>query len=171
MGSLFIVIGSTGCKKFLTRDDPSHFTTQNFYKTAGDAQSAVNAIYSSLPTIYDQGAAGWNGVPWEMLEFATGIAENASPQAAFSNDILNLRMDANNGYLDTWWNSHYQGIANANQAIKYIPDIEMDQIKKNNLLAEAYFLRAYFYFNLVRIFGDVPLITEPQTFNLSELKR
>src|SRR5699024_11198931 len=64
--------------------------------------------------------------------------------------------------LMTLWTSYYNGIANANLAIKNIPLIEtMDDSRMSSLMGEAYFLRAYYYFELVRMFGELPLLTEP----------
>jgi len=157
----------SGCNNFLTRGNPSNFTSNNYYKTAGEAQSAVNAIYSSLYPVYQ---GGYNGSPWQILEFATGEANNGAAQAIYTNSVMNLNQSSLNGFVDTWWTSSYHGIANANEAISHIPDINIDQNTKNKLMGEARFLRAYFYFNLVRMFGKVPLITKPQKFKPSELR-
>src|SRR5690606_23997410 len=63
-----------------------------------------------------------------------------------------------NSYSQTYWVSHYRGIANANVALEKIPGIEMDEIRKTQLLGEVRFLRAYYYFNLIRLFGNIPLL-------------
>src|SRR5699024_11092296 len=105
-----------------------------------------------------------------MTEFQTSIANTELGQATNSLKIRQLENDADNGYGKTYWDSHYRGIANANQAIANIPNIEMDEARKNQLLGEARFLRAYYNFNLVRIFGDVPLILEPVDLNSDQLK-
>src|SRR5699024_10800617 len=59
------------------------------------------------------------------------------------------------------WDEFYEGIANANVAIAQIPDIPMEESRKESLLGETHFLRAFFYYHLVRLYGDIPLITEP----------
>jgi hypothetical protein len=63
--------------------------------------------------------------------------------------------------LEVLWKRYYQGIANANLAIAHIPDVTMDVTQKKQLLGQAHFLRAFYYFNLVRYFGKVPLIKKP----------
>src|SRR5690606_25490492 len=112
-------------------------------------------------TIYDGG--GFGGSAWLMLEFPTGLANTVALGSAgpINSSIRMLDMNADNNYLNSFWNSHYRGISNANVALAKIPNIEMDEARKNQLLGEARFLRAYYYFNLVRIFGAIPLIIEP----------
>ena len=61
------------------------------------------------------------------------------------------------------WKNCYSGISRANTAIVKIPEIKMNESKKNRLIAEARTLRALYYFNLVRFFGDVPLILDLKT--------
>src|SRR5690606_11833527 len=61
--------------------------------------------------------------------------------------------------LDRWWTTLYQGIRYSNVVIEKIPDIGMDNTVKERYIAEAKFLRGLYYFDLVRAFGGVPLIT------------
>lgn len=157
-----LLLFGSGCSKFLEESDPSNFTIGSYFKTANHAQSAVNAIYQSLRDIR---GGGYNGAPWLMLEFQTGLANTELGQAQNSLIIRDLVNSSDNGYGLTHWNSSYRGIANANLAIAKIPEISMDESAKKKLLGEARFLRAYYYYNLVRIFGMVPLISEPVDLN------
>lgn len=161
IGLLLLVLSlvfATGCSDFLEETDPSNITAESYFKTAEHAETAIYAIYSSLRSV--RGGA-YGGSPWLMLEFATGIAESDLGQADNSNIIRNLTNTSDNGYGKVYWDSSYEGIANANLAIANIPDIAMDEAEKSKLLGEAKFLRAYYYYNLVRIFGSVPLLLEP----------
>lgn len=151
-----IFLGS-GCSKFLDESDPSNLTVENYFKNAGHAQSAVNAIYQSLNDVIRSN--GYGGGPWLMLEFQTGLANTELGQAPDSRIIRDLTNTSDNTYGQTHWQQSYRGIANANVAIAKIPGINMDETVKNKLLGEARFLRAYYYYNLVRIFGNIPLIT------------
>ncbi len=148
----------SGCSDFLAEADQSNFTVENYFTKPEHAESAVNSIYESLKTTT---GGGFNGAPWMMLEFATGLANTELGQAQNSIFVRNLTNNADNGYGVTYWQSSYLGISNANIAIERIPGITMDDIAKNKALGQARFLRAYYYFNLVRIFGKVPLITKP----------
>lgn len=152
-----LLLGS-GCSKFLDESDPSNLTVENYFKTAGHAQSAVNAIYQSLNDVIRSN--GYGGGPWLMLEFQTGLANTELGQAPDSRIIRDLTNTSDNAYGQTHWQQSYKGIANANVAIAKIPGINMDENLKKKLLGEAMFLRAYYYYNLVRIFGKIPLITE-----------
>ncbi|WP_276166053.1 RagB/SusD family nutrient uptake outer membrane protein [Zobellia alginiliquefaciens] len=154
----FLLVIGVGCSDFLDETDPSNITADSYFKTAEHAETSVYSIYSSLRSV--RGGA-YGGSPWLMMEFATGIAESDLGQADNSNIIRNLTNTSDNAYGKSYWDSSYKGIANANLAIANIPDIIMDETEKNKLLGEAHFLRAYYYFNLVRIFGSVPLIIDP----------
>jgi len=153
-----LLFAAIGCSNFLEETDPSNITANSYFKTAEHAETAVTSIYSSLRTVR---GGSYGGSPWLMLEFATGLADSDLGQADNSNIIRNLTNTSDNVYGKTYWDSSYKGIANANLALAKIPEISMDEDKKNELLGEAYFLRAYYYFNLVRIFGEVPLIIAP----------
>jgi hypothetical protein len=62
------------------------------------------------------------------------------------------------------WQQHYAAIKKANVVLEKVPTVPFDETLKERLLGEAKFLRALYYFNLVRLYGDVPLITEYQKF-------
>ncbi len=163
---LSLMIGTQGCADFLDESDRSNFTLENYFTRPEHATSVVNSIYESMRPMTE---SGFNGGPWMMLEFATGLANTELGQAQFSLFVRNLVNNSDNGYGQTIWTSYYRGIANANLAIARIPQIEMDEVAKNRLLGEARFLRAYYYFNLIRIFGNIPLVTEPVDLTSEQL--
>ena len=167
--SLFIgalLLSVHGCSDFLEEPDRSNFTIENYFTKPEHAESVVNAIYESLRPVT---GGGFNGAPWMMLEFATGVANTELGQAKNSINVRNLVNNSDNEYGQTYWTSHYRGISNANLAIAEIPGITMDETLKNKYLGEARFLRAYYYYNLVRIFGRVPLITKVVDLNSPDL--
>ena len=157
----------TGCSKFLDEKDPSNFTVDQYYQTAEHARSGVNAIYASMrePT-----SSGFGGGAWMMTEFATGLAATDLGQAVNSYFVKDLINTPDNGYGRSYWVNYYRGIANANLAIEKIPGIKMDETERKKLLGEARFLRAWYYFGLVRMFGNIPLILKPVDLNSPELK-
>src|SRR5690606_16878586 len=61
----------------------------------------------------------------------------------------------------SYWNDYFQGIFRANILLAKLPDVPMDEVKKARFIGETKALRAYFYFQLVRMFGNIPLIVEP----------
>ncbi|MFD2572697.1 RagB/SusD family nutrient uptake outer membrane protein [Spirosoma soli] len=153
-----LVFNGSACSDFLEESDKSNFTVDNYFTKPEHATSAVNSIYENLKTTT---GGGFGGAPWMMLEFATGLANTELGQAQNSIFVRNLVNTSDNEYSRVYWVASYKGIGNANLAIAKIPAIPMDAVAKKKALGEAYFLRAYYYFNLVRIFGKVPLITEP----------
>jgi hypothetical protein len=158
----------TGCEKFLEEPDRSNFTLENYFTKAEHAESVVNATYESLRTVRGE-VTPWAGAAWLMLEFQTGLANTEYGQAVNSINVRNLVNTADNNYNTVYWNSNYRGIGNANLAIAKIPEIAMDETRKKKLLGEARFLRAYYYYTLVRVFGKIPLITLPVSLTSPEL--
>ena len=161
-----LVFFGSGCSDFLQEPDKSNFTLENYFTKPEHAESAVNSIYESLRGTL---GGGFGGAPWMMLEFATGLANTELGQAQNSIFVRNLVNNSDNGYGQTYWTNNYRGIANANLAIAKIPDIAMNEATKKKYLGEARFLRALYYYDLVRIFGNIPLITEPINLKSPEL--
>jgi hypothetical protein len=150
-----LMLFGTSCSDFLEEVDPSNITAAGYFKTIAHAESALNSVYSGLR----EGLGGsYGGGPWLMVEFATGIADSDLGQADNSNIIRTLDNNADNGYGSSHWTNKYRAIGNANLCIENIPLVAGDENLKAKYLAEAKFLRAYNYYELVRMFGKVPLI-------------
>ncbi|MGK6350030.1 RagB/SusD family nutrient uptake outer membrane protein [Parapedobacter sp. DT-150] len=157
----------TGCSEFLSEADPSNFTVDAYFTKPAHARSSVNSIYASLR---EPMGSGFGGGAWMMTEFATGLAATDLGQAANSYFVKDLNNTSDNGYGQTYWQHYYRGIGNANLSIAKIPEITMDEAEATRLLGEAHFLRAWYYFQLVRMFGHIPLITEPVTLDSEQLR-
>src|SRR5690625_709681 len=155
-----------GCTDFLTESDPSNFTVENYFETPEHAKNSINSIYAPMR---EPMGSGFGGGAWMMTEFATGLAATDLGQAVNSYFVKDLNNTSDNGYGLTYWTSYYRGIANANLSLEKIPDIMMDETDKKRLLGEARFLRAWYYFHLVRMFGNIPLITEPVSLQADNL--
>ena len=153
-----LLAGGSSCSDFLEETDKSNFTVDTYFTRPEHATSAVNSIYENLKTTT---GGGFGGAPWMMLEFGTGLANTELGQAQNSIFVRNLVNTSDNEYSRVYWVASYKGIGNANLVLAKVPAIQMDEVAKKKALGEARFLRAHYYFNLVRIFGKVPLITEP----------
>ncbi|HDZ15685.1 hypothetical protein LCGC14_1215600 [marine sediment metagenome] len=160
------VSSTMACSDFLDEEDASNFTTDTYFTKAEHAESAVNGIYEPLIPITD---SGFGGGTWLMLEFATGLANTALGQATNIYLVKDLINNSDNGYGNSFWNEYYTGISRANLAIEKIPEINMDETEKQRYIAEAKFFRAYYYFGLVRMFGNVPIITSSIDLNSEQL--
>ena len=77
-------------------------------------------------------------------------------------------LKSTNTYLTGIWQGSYQGILRANIVLQKIPETQMDSVVKNRILGEARFLRGLFYFNLVRLFGDIPLVLVPISADMND---
>ncbi len=146
------------CNK-LSEDPKSIIVQGQFYKTSNDAISAVTAVYSSLNT--DPG--GDFPMYGRQLYFVTDAATDDATEgnAASNPDVRamgSITYIANNNRILGNWTQHYRGIDWANVAIDNIATMQIDTTLRNRLVRESKFVRALLYFNLVRLFGDVPLV-------------
>lgn len=160
------LLACSGCTDFLEESNPSNFTQENYFRTAEQARSIVNSIYADFRL---SAGGDYGGNPYFMTDFMTGLAGTRVGQNLNINKVRMCINDSDNEYSKAWWNYPYRAIANANLAITHIPNIEMDATEKSKCLGEAYFLRAYNYFNMVRLFGAIPLILVPVDASSPEL--
>jgi len=161
---ILIVVGTmllinNNCSDFLEEKDKSHYTQGDYFQTAEQAKSFVNKLYEGLRFVTD-GAGTYGESPFMMLEFPTGLLNTEVGQSTSNLGYRNLSGNAEDNYVKTWWERSYNGIQNANVIIARVPDIQMDEATKKRYIGEAKFIRAFHYFNLVRMFGDIPLILE-----------
>jgi len=156
-----MIIPVASCKKFLEEKPQSIITEDNFYKTESDAIFGVNSIYYLL----NAGGAS-EQTPYNTL-FSTGMdmaTDDVDPgPGAVNADVRSfsvLAHTSSNRTVFQLWQQHYAAVVKANVALAKIPGINFDPVLKARLLGEARFLRALYYFNLVRLWGDVPLVLE-----------
>jgi hypothetical protein len=163
---LILIVPISSCKKYLDEKDYGNFVKNNYFTTASQAQTFVNGIYTSL-YLFQRGDA-YGESPFITIELFAGHATSLG-QSVNNSNVIHQRTDpVNPGFEDVWQNS-YQAIANANLAIERIPAVGMDANLKKKLLGETYFLRAFFYYHLARLYGDVPLITTSISVNSPDL--
>lgn len=153
-----LLAGASGCKKdFLEKNPPDQINDANFYQTAQDAISAINASYAPLqwPKLYN------------IRMWATDIiAGNSVVGAGGGNDgietvqLSNFTIQSDNaGVLDAWKGPGV-GVLRANAVLENIPGMSIDEGLKNRILGEAHFLRGLYWFIWTRFFGDIPLLTK-----------
>jgi len=156
--SVFLGAVLFSCDDFLEKAPKGELTSENFFKDANQATQAVNAVYAHLRS-FNVHVFSYIGV----TDIASDDADKGSVpgDSGFLQDINDFTFDANNTAVNGIWQGYYQGIFRANQVIINVPGIDMDEALKARLIGEARFLRAYFYFFLVRAYGDIPLIEAP----------
>lgn len=155
------LIGPLGCKDFLSEKAPSNLTPDIFYTIPDQAESALASVYADLRFVGN--GAGIFSSNWQLLEALTGTSTTETAQNSDLNNLYGLVHDGNTAHVVNYWNGLYRVIANANQVIDRVPGITMDAAQKARILGEARFLRAGAYFTAVQLWGDIPLITKPQT--------
>lgn len=146
-----------GCNDFLTTELQGVYTNATFYQTEEHAIFAINSTYEIISF------KNTSNNLWVFGDIASDDAVkggNPGDQSdiGFIDEFI---ISADNGSLESIWKQYYEGITRANKVIYYVPGISMDDDLRKRIVAEAKFLRAYFYFHLVNIFGEVPLKTIP----------
>jgi hypothetical protein len=153
IGAALLLFSS--CKKFLQEKPQTFLTRDNFYQTAADASAALNGVFSGL-----EAQAYYGRTVWIISENSADLlyppAGNSDRVTLYQNNYTST-----NGEIANWWNSSYKMIKGANDVIAHVPGIKMDTVARNNIVGNARFLRAMAYFDMVRSFGDIPLITAP----------
>ena len=152
-----VVLLLCGCD-FLNRSPYDSVDTSQGFQTVADAEAAVNAAYQPL-----QWAKLYNMRIW-TLDIIAGNSEvgaGGGTDGEETVDLANFIADADNFAALDLWRGPSPGILRCNFVLQKVPAMDIDEAIKNRILGEAYFLRAHYYFILVRLFGGVPLQTEP----------
>ncbi|MDX1906249.1 MAG: RagB/SusD family nutrient uptake outer membrane protein [Bacteroidia bacterium] len=150
----------TGCDGFLEKEPLTSVTTANFYQTEEDALRALTAAYATLQFDGQLAPAGHFRWFWGDI-----VSDDADKGGSGPNDVAALaRLEAFEGrpaneLLTSEWRADYDGIYYANVVLEYVPAIDMDPFLRARILGEAQFIRAYMYYQLVTVFGGVPLVT------------
>lgn len=149
--ALMTAIGA--CKTDLDIKNPNLVEASAYWNTADEALKGVNAVYS---TLHRAGLSRW--LPFYYV-IRSDEGTSVSPDANIVNNMQKFVVtDYNYGNAYAIWNDCYIGIFRANQVITYVPSINMDQSLKQRYIAEAKFMRAFFYYHLVTLWGNVPLM-------------
>ncbi|MFA5227166.1 MAG: RagB/SusD family nutrient uptake outer membrane protein [Bacteroidales bacterium] len=149
----------TSCEAFLDTESYTKKNTGNYPKTADDAIQMVTGVYATLnKVIANCGNSYYFAAQLLSDDMFGGGGENDKDWTS-----LEHLMYTNLDRFKSFWSDRYSGISRANMALANLDKVE-DETLRNQLMGETLFLRALFYFELVQMFGDVPLITTvPQT--------
>jgi hypothetical protein len=162
--SISLMVLFVSCSTNLDTELKGQYTTETFYKTKEQAVLAVNATYQ-IATFNST-----NNLLWAFGDVASddtvkGGNDGDQSDIGFVN---NFTVNPDNGAIESFWKHYYEGVTRANNVIYYVPKIQMDLVLNSRIVAEAKFLRAYYYYHLVNIFGKVPLRVQP-AMNISDL--
>ena len=150
------IVSLTGCKKFLEKDLQGTLTQQSFPVSPGDALLATNATYQAIRDwAYNSG-----GYPiFDIMSDDARKGSNPNDGATIAGPYDSFTHTPTQEGLASYWNSLYVGVKRANVVIEKIPAITMDENLKTRYIAEARFIRGLIYFDFVRSWGGVPLVT------------
>ena len=157
---LVVIISLTlgACSEdFLDRSDLNGLAEGNFFNSEEDANQALNAVYGAL-----QASTFSNFAP--LLGSATDELVRGPGSQGFSDLSDGTEAPGNSGTaIERRWNHCYNGIFRANYFLQNVDNVEIDADLKSRMIAEARFLRGFFFANLVPYFGDVPLLRNTVT--------
>ncbi len=139
-----------GCDQFLEPKPTDVLAPENFYRSAADAIAAVNSVYSQAQWVYF-----WI---WYESDVASDDAFATPNYGADGHQLASYTFDPTLWSINDLWTNAYITINKANIVLDRVPPIVMDVAERNRVLGEAHYLRALMYFQLVRMFGDVPLM-------------
>lgn len=147
-----------GCKKdFLDLSPISNASANNFYKTKEDFQVAENAAYATLYTIY---------APEDAVSYSEMMSDDATIYSVAGNQadkwaIRDFQVQPNNTMIYQYWQDYYKAFYSINIVLSKIETAGLDEAFTSQVKAEMLFLRGLYYYQLVQLFGGVPLVTKP----------
>ncbi len=153
-----LCVSFTQCKESLLNIEPTIpiSSVDNYYQNETEAVLAVNATYTPLSAIY-------NGAAWHLGDIMSDDADlggGGGGDGIETAELDNFGMNSFNPIINLMWAQCYFGILRANLVLDRVPLVPVmtDAVRKRSL-GEGRFLRALYYYHLVRLFGDVPLYT------------
>ncbi|TDE14878.1 RagB/SusD family nutrient uptake outer membrane protein [Dyadobacter psychrotolerans] len=161
---IIFALALAGCKQSFLDVTPQTYQSSNtFYNTKDQFIQAVNAAYSPLQAIYSGTNVGPGGQLWALAEMRSDNSSyqfNTSDRSGQSlEEIDEFRENNSNSYLSAFFNGSYSGISRCNIILERLAaSSAVDAATSSQVSGEASFLRAFYYFNLIRVFGSVPAV-------------
>lgn len=155
------LLTTSACVDDLTEVPSDFVAPENFYNNQGDAIAAVNAAYATFVTLPSPlSSSNYLGRNfWMLVEYPT---EYVTSRLSAGNErsligTFHAQFSPTHSYLRGVWEAAYAGINRANAVIARVPDIDMNETRRDQIVGEAKFLRALHYYWLAGLFGGVPL--------------
>jgi len=156
---IIVMLISMGCsKEFLEKTPPDSINTANYPTNEKELITVVNGAYQPLqwPKLYN--LRMWTS---DIMAGNSIVGAGGGSDGIETQDMANFVTAPDNAGVLDLWRGPWPGILMANIVLQTAPTLSIDETVKNRSMGEACFLRAHYYFILVRYFGDVPLITQP----------
>lgn len=159
-----IVLSS--CEDDLNIEPNDSVTVDDFLNNPANATSLVNGVYNKQLD-YNMYSFSWIGIT-SITSDDADKGSTATDTGTDKHKMDNLTFGAADISFSDVWEGRYAGIYRANNALFYLEQLNLEESLKNRLIGEVKFLRALYYFDLVRCFGGVPLITSRININDTE---
>jgi len=150
--AVLVITCAVSCKSFLKEDAYDFISQDKFYKTEGDAIAGLNGVFSIMQLQQHYGRTVWIVNDLTGDQMTVGLPQTNRPE------LYSQTYTSTNGEISNWWNNSYVMINRANDVIQNVESGTIPQVSRDNIAGNARFLRALGYFDLVRSFGDVPLL-------------
>jgi tetratricopeptide (TPR) repeat protein len=153
-----LALGLFSCEKFLDVKPELQVDESEAITNASTAETAVNGMFNRL------GSDGYYGSNFPALSYLSGGDIQWTGSQGAPQEVVLHKLTADNGYVSSAWSTIYQTILSANYIIERVPavtDPQFTQVKRDQFVGEAYFIRALSYFDLARGWGGVKLILKP----------
>lgn len=139
----------SGCADQLNVESPDQLTSDNFWRSQTDAEAGLAAVYSKLECATD--IWGFAEVKFPVETYRDDLSTIGSDALNYPTwvDLYNFSYTNGNSQFTEYWTIHYQGISYANQVLEKVPTIVMDETYRDQIVAEARFLRAYYHMKLL----------------------
>lgn len=154
---LLVLTSLSSCEDDLNVDSQKALTEFDFLNNPDNAIQLVNGVYNKQLD-YNMYSFSWIGIT-SITSDDADKGSTATDTGTDKHKLDNLTFDATDISFKDVWEGRYDGIYRANNALFYLEQLSIDPTLKNRLIGEIKFLRALFYFDLVRCFGGVPIVT------------
>lgn len=155
--AVLVALVAASCSDLLDVNDPNRVTPNNFWSEASDAEKGLVGAYGPLTTIQ-----GWGRMMGAILTIHRGDIVDVNPQPNVY-DIGTFTVTSQDQRVVEGWQELNAVVQRANDVLANVPDIDMDEARKSEILGEAYFLRGLAHFYLLNMWGNIPLVKEPLT--------
>ncbi len=160
-----LLLSATACTEFLEEDPYSFVSGENFYTSADNAELGLTGVYNVMNTGSIQNQANqplWGrGIHYLLMHGDEIIGNLPDMSNASHKDIASMTYNSESSFVSDAWFALYVGVNRANYLIKYVPEITMDPVRKEEIIAEARFFRAFYQLYLTWLFGAIPLPVDP----------
>lgn len=150
--TIFVALGLTSCKDFLSLSPEYQINEVNYYQSESDYETALVGIYDKLQQLHYINFL----YPAEQITDNTTI--NSYTWTTEAAEFDDAGVTSANAIVNSIWTSCFTAIAYSNNILARIDDISITEAKRNQFKGEALFIRAYCYFNLVRLYGEIPIV-------------